>query len=179
MVSLCVIASLLKISSDSFIDLRRTQPESISLVKRTAGGSPEKDKNLYFFLHSKDSTMSSVHNSVETVNAAATAIVTAETRVQPSTVQVYTYIKSCFPWIWKGLDLIQYQSPKSFSHVEKNFMCCVSGYLVALFIAIHWIKILGIVNFLDLWTLNAFELEEKVKRKRGKRTKLYFFYELF
>ncbi|CAA3024961.1 uncharacterized protein LOC111373635 [Olea europaea var. sylvestris] len=31
--------------------------------------------------------MSSVHNSVETVNAAATAIVTAETRVQPSTVQ--------------------------------------------------------------------------------------------
>ncbi|KAI3471153.1 hypothetical protein Pfo_027816 [Paulownia fortunei] len=31
--------------------------------------------------------MSSVHNSVETVNAAATAIVTAESRVQPSTVQ--------------------------------------------------------------------------------------------
>ncbi|KAG6426527.1 hypothetical protein SASPL_110752 [Salvia splendens] len=32
--------------------------------------------------------MSNVHNSVDTVNAAATAIVTAESRVQPSTVQV-------------------------------------------------------------------------------------------
>lgn len=31
--------------------------------------------------------MSGVHNSVETVNAAATAIITAESRVQPSTVQ--------------------------------------------------------------------------------------------
>lgn len=33
--------------------------------------------------------MSSVHNSLETVNAAATAIVTAESRVQQPTVQVY------------------------------------------------------------------------------------------
>lgn len=38
--------------------------------------------------------MSSVHNSVETVNAAATAIVTAESRVQPSAVQVCVYIHS-------------------------------------------------------------------------------------
>lgn len=32
--------------------------------------------------------MRNVNNSVETVNAAATAIVTAESRVQPSSVQV-------------------------------------------------------------------------------------------
>lgn len=35
--------------------------------------------------------MSSVPNSVETVNAAATAIVTAESRVQPTSVRVHTY----------------------------------------------------------------------------------------
>ncbi|KAL3652399.1 hypothetical protein CASFOL_002080 [Castilleja foliolosa] len=45
--------------------------------------------------------MSSVHNCVETVNAAATAIVTAESRVQPSTVQKKRWrscwsIYSCF-----------------------------------------------------------------------------------
>ncbi|GFP91360.1 uncharacterized protein at1g76660 [Phtheirospermum japonicum] len=39
--------------------------------------------------------MSSVHNSVETVNAAATAIVTAESRVQPSTVQKKRW-RSCW-----------------------------------------------------------------------------------
>lgn len=33
--------------------------------------------------------MSSVQNTVDTVNAAASAIVNAESRVQPSTVQVY------------------------------------------------------------------------------------------
>lgn len=38
--------------------------------------------------------MSSVHNSVETVNAAATAIVTAESRVQPSAVQVCVCIST-------------------------------------------------------------------------------------
>ncbi|KAL6500904.1 hypothetical protein OROHE_025101 [Orobanche hederae] len=45
--------------------------------------------------------MSSVHNSVETVNAAATAIVTADSRAQPSTVQKRRWgscwsIYSCF-----------------------------------------------------------------------------------
>lgn len=36
--------------------------------------------------------MRSVNNSVETINAAATAIITAESRVQPATVQVYLLI---------------------------------------------------------------------------------------
>lgn len=36
--------------------------------------------------------MTSVHDSVETVNAAATAIVAAEARVQPSRVQVCAYL---------------------------------------------------------------------------------------
>ncbi|KAL8519306.1 hypothetical protein ACS0TY_010301 [Phlomoides rotata] len=43
--------------------------------------------------------MSSVHNSVETVNAAATAIVTAESRVQPSTVQKRRW-GSCWSIYW-------------------------------------------------------------------------------
>ncbi|KAL2550443.1 hydroxyproline-rich glycoprotein family protein [Forsythia ovata] len=43
--------------------------------------------------------MSSVHNSVETVNAAATAIVTAESRVQPSTVQKRRW-GSCWSLYW-------------------------------------------------------------------------------
>lgn len=43
--------------------------------------------------------MSSVHNSVETVNAAATAIVTAESRVQPSTVQKKRW-GSCWSFYW-------------------------------------------------------------------------------
>ena len=34
---------------------------------------------------------SKMRNSVETVNAAATAIVTAESRVQPSSVQVFFF----------------------------------------------------------------------------------------
>lgn len=41
------------------------------------------------FAAEKGIAMSSVHNSLETVNAAATAIVTAESRVQQPTVQVY------------------------------------------------------------------------------------------
>lgn len=37
--------------------------------------------------------MRSVNNSVETINAAATAIVSAESRVQQTTVQVYSLIE--------------------------------------------------------------------------------------
>lgn len=36
------------------------------------------------------------NNSVETVNAAATAIVNAESRVQPTSVQVILFIFICF-----------------------------------------------------------------------------------
>ncbi|KAL3524300.1 hypothetical protein ACH5RR_017134 [Cinchona calisaya] len=43
--------------------------------------------------------MGSVHNSVETVNAAATAIVTAESRVQPPTVQKRRW-GSCWSLYW-------------------------------------------------------------------------------
>ncbi|XAR71705.1 hypothetical protein NMG60_11018096 [Bertholletia excelsa] len=43
--------------------------------------------------------MSAVHNSVETVNAAATAIVTAESRVQPTTVQKKRW-GSCWSLYW-------------------------------------------------------------------------------
>ncbi|KAL7147441.1 hypothetical protein ABFS83_06G107700 [Erythranthe nasuta] len=43
--------------------------------------------------------MSSVHNSVDTVNAAATAIVTAESRVQPSTVEKRRW-GSCWSIYW-------------------------------------------------------------------------------
>ncbi|CAL5407846.1 unnamed protein product [Camellia sinensis] len=44
-------------------------------------------------------SMSAVHNSVETVNAAASAIVTAESRVQPTTVQKKRW-GSCWSQYW-------------------------------------------------------------------------------
>lgn len=51
--------------------------------------------NCFLELSRSRFSMSSVHNnSVETVNAAASAIVTAETRVQPSTVQVLLFLLS-------------------------------------------------------------------------------------
>lgn len=43
--------------------------------------------------------MSAAHNSVETVNAAATAIVTAESRVQPTTAQKRRW-RICWSLYW-------------------------------------------------------------------------------
>ncbi|KAI3808139.1 hypothetical protein L1987_24084 [Smallanthus sonchifolius] len=54
--------------------------------------------------------MSSINNSVETVNAAATAIVSAESRVQPTSVQFIIYL-SCLYWCFWS-----YKHSKQISH---------------------------------------------------------------
>lgn len=63
------------------------------------------------------------NNSVETVNAAATAIVTAESRVQPTSVQVCELLNFILNFLMERCDLFAWVLLVGFKFVIRLFWC--------------------------------------------------------